>query len=97
MDEVVSSGPASRRVLLRAAGAAWPSLALYLGVWPSALAGEWTAVWLFFFSGTFLAVTLGRAHYIRARARGLNFQLASDRPEKLMSVNPEAPTEGAEQ
>ena len=61
---------ASRRVLLRSVGAAWPSLALYLGMWPSALAGEWTAVWLFFFSGTVLAVTLSRAHYLRARARG---------------------------
>ena len=46
---------ASRRVLLRADRAAWPVLAFYLGAWPAALAGEWTAVWLFVFSGSVLA------------------------------------------
>ena len=62
----------SRRERLRAAAAAWPALALYLGTWPAALAQEWTAVWLFFFSGTVLAVTLSRAQYMRARARELD-------------------------
>ena len=46
---------------LRTAGAAWPALAFYLGAWPAGLAGEWTAVWLFVFSGSVLAVALGRA------------------------------------
>ena len=51
--------------------AAWPALAFYLGAWPASLAGEWTAVWLFAFSGSVLAVALSRARYIRDRARGL--------------------------
>ena len=42
---------------LRALAAAWPALAFYAGMWPAALAGEWTAVWLFCLSGTVLAVT----------------------------------------
>ena len=37
---------------------AWPALAFYLAAWPPALTGEWTAVWLFVFSGSVLAVTL---------------------------------------
>lgn len=57
------------RALLRAAGAAWPALPFYLGMWPAGLAGAWTAVWMFFFSGTVLAVTLWRARYLRGRAR----------------------------
>ena len=54
------------RARLRAALAAWPALAFYLGAWPAGQAGEWTAVWLFVFSGSVLAVTLSRARYIWA-------------------------------
>ena len=57
---------AAAKARLRAAVAAWPALALYLGAWPAGLAGEWTAVWLFFLSGTVLAVALCRARYIWA-------------------------------
>ena len=77
------------RERLRAAGAAWPALALYLGTWPAALAGEWTAVWLFFFSGTVLAATLSRAHYMRSRARELDFRPGFPRQP--------APAKGADQ
>lgn len=59
---------AVRRARLRAAGAAWPALVFYAGAGLAAHAGEWTAAWLFFFSGSVLAVTLYRVRYIRARA-----------------------------
>lgn len=64
----------ARVARLRASTAAWPALALYLGMWPAALAGEWTAVWQFFFSGTVLAVALSRARYVRDRARALDIR-----------------------
>ena len=59
-------GCRGRAARLRAAVAAWPALAFYLGAWLAGLAGEWTAVWLFVFSGSVLAVALSRARYIRA-------------------------------
>ena len=60
--------------------AAWPALAFYLGAWPAALAGEWTAVWLFVFSGSVLAVALSRVRYIRAAVYVL--PPTSDAPEE---------------
>ena len=90
MGEEVSSGSAGRRVLLRAAGAAWPALALYLGMWPAGLAGEWPAVWLFFFSGSALAVALYRARYVRDRARALDLRPTSEGLEKFMRETPDA-------
>ena len=90
MGEEVSRGSARRRAMLRAAAAAWPALALYLGMWPAVLAGEWTAVWLFFFSGSALAVALSRARYIRDRARALDLRPTSEWNEKFMRETPDA-------
>ena len=76
-------GCRGRAARLRAVVAAWPALAFYLGAWPAGLAGEWTAVWLFFLSGTVLAVTLSRARYIRAAVCVL--PQTSDAPEEPAS------------
>ena len=81
---------AAGRARLRAAGAAWPALALYLGMWPASLAGEWPAVWLFCFSGTVLAVTLWRARYLRDRARALDLRPTSEWHEEFMRETPDA-------
>ena len=56
---------------LRAAAAAWPALVFYAGSGLAAHAGEWTAAWLFFFSGSVLAVTFSRAAYARTAVRAL--------------------------
>ena len=78
------------RERLRATPAAWPALALYLGAWPAGLAGEWTAVWLFFFSGSALAVALSRARYLRDRARALDLRPTSEWNERFMRETPDA-------